>query len=150
MILILVGGLVCEGYVICRVEERNGASAREMMEWHILTLSSIENCGSVWCDDIEGYEVRITHLERIDGESCVKERRKERYSWRAGVISRNEGEEEEELLVLTVFFHWNAYSLLRVTMVREGMSICEGRVIGNTLQSDGTKKAECITPFSSE
>ena len=65
-------------------------------------------------------------------------------------MSRNEGEEEEELLVLTVFFHWNAYSLLRVTMVREGMSICEGRVIGNTLQSDGTKKAECITPFSSE
>ena len=37
-------------------------------------------------------------------------------------------------------------------MVREGMSICEGRVIGNTLQSDGTRIAECITvvTFSSE
>ena len=41
----------------------------------------------------------MTHLERIDSESCVKERRKERYSWRAGLMSRDEGEEEEELLV---------------------------------------------------
>ena len=37
-------------------------------------------------------------LERIDGESCVKER-EERYCWRAGVMSRNERGEEEELLV---------------------------------------------------
>ena len=29
----------------------------------------------------------------------MKERGKERYSCRAGVMSRNEGEEEEELLV---------------------------------------------------
>ena len=36
-------------------------------------------------------------------------------------------------------------------MVREGMSVCEERVIGNTLQSDGTRTAECTTvPFSSE
>ena len=41
----------------------------------------------------------MTRIERIDGESCVKERGKERHCWRAGVISRNEGEEEEELLV---------------------------------------------------
>ena len=41
----------------------------------------------------------MSHLERIDGESCVKERGKERYHWRAGVMSRNEGGEEEELLV---------------------------------------------------
>ena len=36
--------------------------------------------------------------------------------------------------------------------MREGMSVCEDRVIGNTLQSDDTRIAECITvtPFSSE
>ena len=70
-----------------------------MMEWHILTHSSIGNCGSVCCDDIEGYEVRMTHLERTDGESCVEERGKKRYCWRAGVMSRNDGEEGEGLLV---------------------------------------------------
>ena len=32
-------------------------------------------------------------------EWCVKERGEERYCWRAGVMSRNEGEEEGELLV---------------------------------------------------
>ncbi len=37
-------------------------------------------------------------------------------------------------------------------MVREGMSVGEDRVIGNTLQSDGTRIVECKTamPFSSE
>ena len=40
-------------------------------------------------------------------------------------------------------------------MVREGMSICENRVIGNTLQSDGTRIMEyptglIIHSFSSE
>ena len=84
--------------MICRVEEGNGASGLEMLEWHILTHSSIGNCGSVWCDGREGYEVRMTHLERIDGESCVKERG-ERYCWRAEVMSRNEGEEGEALFV---------------------------------------------------
>ena len=78
------------------------------MEWHILTHSMNENCGSVWCDDGEGYEVRMTHLERIDGESCVEERGEERYCWRAGVMSRNEGEGEGELLVWMVLLHWNA------------------------------------------
>ena len=73
------------------------------MEWHILMHSSIRNCGSAWCDDREGYEVRMTRLERMDGESCVEERGKERYCWRAGVMSRNEGEEEERLFVWTVF-----------------------------------------------
>ena len=43
--------------------------------------------------------MRMTHLERIDGESCVEERGEERYHWRAGVMSRNEGEEGEELFV---------------------------------------------------
>ena len=37
-------------------------------------------------------------------------------------------------------------------MVREGMSVCEDRMIGNTLQSDDTRIVECTTviPFSSE
>ena len=43
--------------------------------------------------------MRVTRLERIDSESCVKERGEERYCWRAGVMSRNEGGEEETLLV---------------------------------------------------
>ena len=30
-------------------------------------------------------------------------------------------------------------------MVREGMSVCEERVIGNTLQSDDTRILECVT-----
>ena len=45
VVLILFLGLVCEYYVICRVVEGNGASAWEVMEWHILTHSSIGNCG---------------------------------------------------------------------------------------------------------
>ena len=51
-----------------------------------------------------------------------------------------------------VFLYWKARDLSRVTVVREGMSVCEDRVIGNTLQSDETRKAECNTvfPFSSE
>ena len=94
----------------------------------------------------------MTHLERTDGESCMKEREKERYCWRAGVISRNEGEKEETLFVWMVFLNLKAYSLSRVIVVREGMSADEVRVIRNTLQSDGTRIAECITviPFSNE
>ena len=64
-------------------------------------------------------------------------------------MSRNEGGNEEELLVLMVFFRAKATFLSRVTVVREGMSVCEDRVIGNTLQSDGTRIAECSTAFSS-
>ena len=96
--------------------------------------------------------MRMIHLERIDGESCMKEREKERYCCRAGVISRNEGEEEEGLFVWRVFFSEKAHPFLRVTVVREGMSVCEDRGIGNTLQSDETRIAECITeiPFSCE
>ena len=96
--------------------------------------------------------MRITHLERIDGESCVKERGKERYCWRAGVMSRNEGEEEEGLLVWMVFFQQKARPLKRVTVVREGMSVREDRVMGNTLQSNNMRILECVTviPFSSE
>ena len=44
-------------------------------------------------------------IELLKGETdcengeCVKERREERYCWRAGVMSRNEGEEGEALFV---------------------------------------------------
>ena len=65
------------------------------------------------------------------------------YCWRAGMMSRDEGEEEEELFVLTVFFSLKAPFLLRRTVVREDMSMSEDRVIGNTLQSDDTRIAEC-------
>ena len=116
----------------------------EVMEWHILTHSMIGNCGSVWCDDREGYEVRMSHLERIDAESCVKERGYLRYSLRAGLMSRNEGEEEEEgLFVWMVFFSLKAR--WRVTVVREGMSAGESRMISNTLQNNGMRIAECET-----
>ena len=64
-------------------------------------------------------------------------------------MSRNERGEGEGLFLRTVFLHLKAYSLSRVTVVREGMSVCEDRVIGNTLQSDGTRKAECVTVFFS-
>ena len=87
----------------------------------------------------------MTHSERIDEESCVKERGEERYCWRAGVMSTNEGEEGEGLLVWMVFFFAKAWSSSRETLVREGMSVGEDRVIGNTLQSDGTRILECGT-----
>ena len=68
-------------------------------------------------------------------------------------MSRNEGKEEEKLLVWMVFFFQKAHPLLRVTVVREGMSVCEDRGIGKTLQSDDTRAVECTTTvllFSSE
>ena len=94
----------------------------------------------------------MTHLERIDAESCVKERGEERYCWRAGVMSSDEGEEGETLFVWMVFFSEKAHPLLRATVVREGMSVCKDRVRGKTLQSDVTRIAECKTviPFSNE
>ena len=61
---------------------------------------------------------------------CVKEREYFRYCWRGGVMSRNERMEEKQLSVMTAFFIEKACILLRVTVVREGMSVCEGRVIG--------------------
>ena len=58
-------------------------------------------------------------------------------------MSRNEGEEEKELFVWMVFLYLKAIPLLRVTVVREGMPVCEDRVIENTLQSDDTRRKEC-------
>ena len=50
------------------------------------------------------------------------------------------------------FFFLKAYFSLRATVLREGMSVGEDRVIRNTLQSDGTRIEECATvvTFSSE
>ena len=93
--------------------------------------------------------MEIVQRNGMSDERFVEERGKERYCWRAGVMSRDEGEEGEGLFVWTVFLYLNAYFLSRLTVVREGMSVCEGRVIGNTLQSDGTRKPECITATSS-
>ena len=64
-------------------------------------------------------------------------------------MSRNEVEEEEELLVWMVLWHLKAYSLSRVTVVREGMSVCEDGVIGSTLQSDGARILKRVTVFNS-
>ena len=41
----------------------------------------------------------VDREDRIRFELCMKERGKERYCWRAGVMSRNEGGEGEELFV---------------------------------------------------
>ena len=67
-------------------------------------------------------------------------------------MSRKEGKEGEKLFVWMVFLSLKAHSLSRVTVVREGMSVGEDRVIGNTLQSDRTRILECATviPFSCE
>ena len=94
--------------------------------------------------------MEIVQRNGMSDERFVEERGKERYCWRAGVMSRDEGEEGEELLVLTVFLYSNAYFLSRLTVVREGMSVCEDRVTGSTLQSDDTRIVECITTSSSE
>ena len=68
-------------------------------------------------------------------------------------MSRDEGKAGEGLFVWMVFVsRLKAVLLRRVTVVREGMSVCEDRVIRNTLQSDGTRAIECTTdqPFRSE
>ena len=81
----------------------------------------------------------------------MKETMNWRYLERAGVMSRNEGGKEDELLVLMVFFRAKATFLSRVTVVREGMSVGEDRVMDNTLQCDGTRITECTTvPWSRE
>ena len=81
-------------------------------------------------------------------EWCVKEREKERYCWRAEVMSRNEGGEEETLFVWTALLRLNAYPLVRETVVREGMPAFDDRVIGSTLQSGDLRILECPVVFS--
>ena len=63
-------------------------------------------------------------------------------------MSRNEGDEEMELLARTILLHLKTYSSLRVTVVREGMSVGEERDIRNALQNDGTRIAEYVIVFS--
>ena len=48
-----------------------------------------------------------------------------------------------------VFFFEKAEALLRETTLREGMSVCEDGVMGNTLQNDGMSIVECITILNS-
>ena len=64
-------------------------------------------------------------------------------------MSRNEGEEEEVLLVCTVFLFLKTVLLRRVTVVREGMSVGDDGVMGNTLKSDETRIVECVTAIRS-
>ena len=68
----------------------------------------------------------MCELYWCENELCVKERRKERYCCRAGVMSRNEGGEEEALSTRTSLSQQvKAQFLTRETVVREGMSDCE-------------------------
>ena len=64
-------------------------------------------------------------------------------------MSMNERAEVEELFVLTVIISVKAKPPLRATVVREGMSACEEKVIGNTLQSDGMRIMKGRTTKSS-
>ena len=57
-------------------------------------------------------------------------------------MSKNERKKKEILLVWTVFLSLKAPSLQSVTVVREGMSVCESRVNGSTLQRDGAGTEE--------
>ena len=67
------------------------------------------------------------------------------------MTSRNEGGETRELFVWTLFFFAKAFDMQRDTIETAGMSVCEDRAIGNTLQSDGTRILEGATlPKSSE
>ena len=67
-------------------------------------------------------------------------------------MSRNEGGEEERLLVWTVLLSLKVAFLRRITVLREGMSVGENRMTGNTLQSDdmGIAERSTVIPFSSE
>ena len=78
----------------------------------------------------------------------MKERGKQRYFWRAGVMSRNERMEEKQLSVMTAFFIEKACLLLRVTVVREGMSACEEREIEvlSRLMERGKRNVQLLIP----
>ena len=54
-------------------------------------------------------------------------------------MSRNKGEEEEELIARRVCILEKATPLKRETLTREGMSDCKLFVIGNTFQRDDTR-----------
>ena len=54
-------------------------------------------------------------------------------------MSRNEAEEEEELIAWRVCVQEKATSLTRETLTREGMSDCKLFMIGNTFQRDDTR-----------
>ena len=60
-------------------------------------------------------------------------------------MSRSERKEEDVLLVCCITTPLKARLLVRVTVVRDGMSINKDRVMRNTLQNDGCSKEECPT-----
>ena len=65
------------------------------------------------CCLLKGNELSICvwvpfRLQQWGRGECVKERGEDRYCCRAGVMSRNEGEEEEGLFVLMDFLHLKA------------------------------------------
>ena len=64
-------------------------------------------------------------------------------------MSRNEGEEKEQLSVMTAFFIEKAHPLLRVTVVREGMSACEEREIEvlSRLMERGKRNVQLLLPL---
>ena len=64
-------------------------------------------------------------------------------------MSMNERAEVEELFVLTVIISVKAKPPLSATVVREGMSVCEEILIGNTLQSDSMRIMKGRTTKSS-
>ena len=82
--------------------------------WEVVCFEEGEVMKGVLLREREGYMA----------EGCVKERGEERHCWRAGVMSRNEEEEEEELFVWMVFLLVKARLWSRITVVREGMSVC--------------------------
>lgn len=57
-------------------------------------------------------------------------------------MSSGEGLMDEMLLVWMSSLYLKAFSFTRMTLVREGMSGCEERMIENTLQSDVTRILE--------
>ena len=79
-------------------------------------------------EDEEGNEYETVDLA-VCLNTCVEEGGKERYCWRAGVMSSDDGGWRRELFVWTVLLCLKETPLSRVIVVREGMSVCEDRVI---------------------
>ena len=64
-------------------------------------------------------------------------------------MSSGEGLMDEMLLVWMSFLWMKAFPFTRTTLVREGMSVYEGRVIGKTFQRDDARIVECVTAIGS-
>ena len=102
VLLVVRRSMTCQGLNESLHDVRDG---RRGISFSVVVLDCVcvclRKCGGEYC--VLG--VRIVN-ESLKGETdcenrewCVEERGKERYCWRAGVMSRNEGEEGEKLLV---------------------------------------------------